>query len=563
MARLEGRARGRSAAVAVLVGLCITCAPTEKKSEHGSTETTAAVEAVGPIDGGTLVRRFESDIGTLNAVLSTSSYEKNVLSYIHDAILEIDKDHKLIAGLAERWEVSPDGRTYTFHIDPRATFSDGRPVRASDLVFTLKKIVDPKSESAQLAALFEGLNLKETVALNPTTARVVFDKVRAAQLLAFNIPVLPEHFYSRGNFLRDFNRKVVGSGPYVLQRLDAGKTIHLERRKNYWRTPPHIQTIVIKIIQEDAVAWNALRQGEIDESRLTSDQWKAAKDDKLFTDKIELKRFYPLSYGFLPWNTRDPLLSDKQVRRALAMCLDRRAMITSLFYGTARVMSGPFTPDQFAYNPQVKPIEFAPAQAKKILRDLGWNDTNGDGFLDRNGKNFEIEMLLPAGSTISASVGQVFQQGLKEAGVSLKLTTIEPSVMFERLFDGKYQTSYVNWDLDLDPDAYSLFHSSQFAPQGQNFVFYKNPQVDALLERARVELDQEKRTALFHELHALLAEEQPYTWVLQVSTKWGVNKRVHNVEEAEGLGLYLWYPGPLQWWVTGNPAQGKALAVAR
>lgn len=552
----------RGVATIAIAAACLLTACKVEKPVDPATATTGTLGPSDPQDGGTLVRRFESDISSLNAVMSTSSYEKNVLSYIHDALLELDKDHNLVPGLAESWERSPDGRTYTFKINRNATFSDGRPVQASDLIFTLRKIVDPKSESAQLAALFDGLNLKETKALDARTAQVVFDKVRAAQPLAFNIPVLPEHFYSRGNFVKDFNRKVLGCGPYVLQKAEAGQWIRLERRKNYWRTPPHIQTILFKIVKEDSVAWNALRTGELDESRLTSDQWKSARDDGSFETKIELKRFYPLSYSFIPWNNRDPVLSDRRVRRAFAMCIDRRAMINSLFYGTARVMSGPYAPDQWAYNPDVKPIEYDIAGAKKLLAEAGWTDSDRDGVLDKEGKKLEIEMLLPAGSTTSAAQGQLFQAGFKEAGAILKLTTIEPSVLFERIFDGKYQASFLAFDLDLDPDLFGQFHTSQFAPQGQNFVFYSNPSLDRLLEQGRAELDAEKRKALYRQVHALLADDQPYTWTLQVSTKWGVNRRVHNVEESEGLGLFLWYPGPLQWWLSGSPTQGKSVSVA-
>ena len=104
-------------------------------------------------------------------------------------------------------------------------------------------------------------------------------------------------------------------------------------------------------------------------------------------------------------------------------------------------------------------------------------------------------------------------------------------------------------DLDPDPDPFALFHSSQFAPQGQNFVFYSNPEADKLIDAERTELDLKKRIPTFRRLHEVLANDQPYTWTLQVSSKWAVNKRVHNVLESKGWGLMLWYPGELGWWI--------------
>jgi peptide/nickel transport system substrate-binding protein len=552
----------RRAALLVPIALVLfACKPAEKEAPTTSATETTPILSSGPTDGGTLYRRFESDITSLNPLLVTTTYEKNVLSYIHEPLLDLAKDHKLAPALAERWTVSPDGKSYTFYLDRRARWSDGKQVQASDVVFTLKKIVDPKSQSPQLAGLFNGLDANATRAVNATTVQVVFTAPRASQLLAFNVPIIPEHVYSKGNFLRDFNRKALGSGPYTLKAAKAGESITLERRKDYWRTNPHIQTIVFRLIEDDATAFNALLKGEVDETRVTSDQWKNSKDQTAVTEKIDLRRFYPLSYSFIPWNTKDEMLSDKRVRTALAMCFDRRSMINSLFYGTARIVTGPYTPDHPAYNPKVKPIEFDLDKAAKLLKEAGWVDTNKDNLLDRAGRPLSVEILIPSGSTISASMSQAFQQSAGKIGVDVKVTPLDASVMFNRLFEGKYQGAFVTWDLDLDPDLFTTFHSSQMSPTGQNFAFYSNKQVDDLIVAARQELDDEKRLELYQQLHALLAEEQPYMWLLQVSTKWGINRRVQNVEEAEGLGLFLWNPGPLEWWL-GQPT-GKSVSVPR
>jgi len=104
-----------------------------------------------------------------------------------------------------------------------------------------------------------------------------------------------------------------------------------------------------------------------------------------------------------------------------------------------------------------------------------------------------------------------------------------------------------------DPDPYALFHSSQFPPRGQNFAFYANPEADRLMDAARRELDQSKRKDLYWRLHEVLAEDQPYAWVVQASAKWGINKRVRGVDVSPGLGLFLWYPGELGWWIANAP----------
>lgn len=524
-----------------LLLLSLACQPLEHPAEKTSTAQ--------PIGGGTLVRRITAFPGSLNPLLEETGDERDVLLYLHDGLVEIDKQLNPIPGVATSWEVSPDARTFTFHLDPRANFADGSPVRASDVVFTLRKIVDPASESAQLAGLFQGLDVAATRALSPDTVQVVFTEPRPGQLFSFSIPILSERFYSRGDFRKSFNRTSLGTGPYVVKEFKAGQRIRLARRENYWRDKPPIREILFKVVPDDNVAWNALLAGELDESKVNSDRWRVEKDSAALKDRITFHRFYLLGYNFAPWNTRDPILSDKRVRKAMAMCLDRRSLIQNVFYGTARLISGPFTPDQWAYNPDVKPIEYDPSGARKLFEESGWRDTNKDGLLDRNGQPLHIEMLIPAGSKTSATQGQIYQQALKNIGVTLDLNTVDVAVLFDRVMAGKYQTALLQWNTDLDPDVFSLFHSSQMPPAGQNFVFYSNPAVDQLIDRGRTETNPAERRKIYQQIHALLAEDQPYMWMVQVSDKWALSTRIHDVEESDGLGLFAWYPGARSWWL--------------
>ncbi|HVR42544.1 MAG TPA: ABC transporter substrate-binding protein [Thermoanaerobaculia bacterium] len=528
----------------VLVALALACAPPERPAGtkgEGSSDV--------PVEGGHLVRRLEGDAGTLNFVMHSTQPEKLVLSYLHDALVEVNRNLEVIPGLARSWTVSDDRLTWVFELEPAATFSDGRPVRAQDVVFTLRRIVDPKSQSVQLSGLFAGLKLDQTRALDDHTVQVVFTQARPAQLLAFNIAVLPEHVYSKGDFASSFHDRAIGSGPYEMVRRVRGSEILLERRENYWREKPYIESILFRIIEDRNQAWNALRAGEIDETIATSDQWLANREDPSFTSTIEFHRFYELGYNFIPWNNRDPILADPAIRRALTMCLDRRLIIEKLYYGTARIITGPFTPNHWAFNPSVSPIEFDPTAAGKVFAAAGWSDSDRDGVLDREGEPFEIEMLLVAGDTSSANQAQIYQDQLARAGVRLRITQLDAATLFSRVLSGEFQSTMLAWSLDLDPDLFSLFHSSQFPPNGQNFVYYDNPEVDRLIEVGRTEFDRNRRAEIYRELHEILARDQPYAWTIQVSTKWAVNRRVRGVEHAEGLGLFGWSPGPLQWWI--------------
>ena len=508
------------------------------------TTTTQATDT-GPRVGGRLVRRLESDVTTLNPLLQSTEDERQVLQYLFDPLIDFNQELEPIAGTIARWEILHGGKTYVLHIDPRAKFSDGQPVTAADVLFTLETIV--KGESIQFSAWFDALDLENTRAVDDRTVRVAFREARVPQLVSFNIPVVPKHVYSKGKF--DQVRAVVGNGPYVLERRETGKNIYLKRNENYWRDKPPIDRVVFRVIADDTQAWNALRRGDVHVARLNNDAWVRVKDDPAVQERVVFHETYSLMYNCLPWNLKDPLFQDVRVRRALAMSFDTEKVIRELNHGNARPVSGPFLPDSWAANPNVHPVQFNPQGAAALLASAGWVDSDKDGVLDRDGKPFAFTLLVPAGSATSSSQSQIYQDALKRIGVNMTISTADAAAFFERLLNGNYQAAFMAWTIDPDPDPYGLFHSSQTPPGGLNIVHYANAEADRLLERGRTEFDRARRTQIYHQLHELIAADQPYLFMMQVGLKWGVDKRIQNVKTAKGVGLFLWNPGPFGWWI--------------
>jgi peptide/nickel transport system substrate-binding protein len=543
-----------------LVAGLFTC----RGSEQPPSRTAAVVDDDSkPSDGGTLIRRLPADVSTLNPILASNHYDRWVSFYLFTPLVHFDKDLQPTAGLAKSWEISPDGKVYTFHIDPKATFDDGTPVKASDVLWSLKKIVDPATESVQLSAHFDKVDLANSKVIDDSTIAIAFKEALAPQLSFFNdLLVVPEHVYSQGNFKTDYNFKAVGSGPYKLVRRIANKEILLEKRADFRGTKPHIQQILFKPVNDDATAWNAVVHGDIDETIISSDIWIAERNRPDLQRLLEFHKFYGLTYNYIPWNLKDPLLQDKRLRRALAMGVDLRAIIENLYHGTARAVIGHFTPDMWAYNPEVEPIHYDLAEAQRVLRSLGWLDTDGDGILDKNGKPLKIEMLVVAGSAASTPFAQLYQSDLKKIGVQLVITPLDGTAMIKRILAGNYQAGYLSWELDPDPDPYQILHSSQFPPTGQNFVFYKSAEADRLIEEGRRTFDRDKRIKIYRQLQAVLADDQPYTWTIQVAKKWAVNKRVHGVKESNGWGLLGWYPGEFDWWIPARYRKHDAAVAA-
>lgn len=529
----------------VLLFLAVACT-----NERPLPPVTSAVDDTKPQEGGTLVRRLDQDVSTLNPIMANSSYDRFVDHLLFAPLIEFDEDLEPAPGIATKWEVSDDGKQYTFHLDPDATFSDGSPVLARDVLFTLKKIVDPQTEAPQIAGGFDTLDLAATHVVDDHTIVVAFREPLAPQLMHFNdVMVLPEHVYAQGDFRRDFVSRAVGAGPYRLVRRVPGKEILLERRPEFWRPKPYIQRVLFEVIVDDATAWNAMKRGDIDETIISTDTWLNESRQPELRRFIDFRRFYMLNYNYIAWNNRDPIVADKRVRRALAMCIDLQSIIDNLYHGTARAMNGPFTPDQWAYNPEVPVIQYNPQEALRSLNSLGWLDTDHDGILDKGKQPLRIEMLAFSGSGAVNQFAPLFQSELKKIGVKLDILTLDPSALVQRVLAGNYQCAYLNWTLDPDPDPFPLFDSSQFPPHGQNIVFYSNPAADKLMDEGRHEFDHSKRKAIYRQLHALLADDQPYTWTVQVSLKWAVNKRLRDVKESRGWGFFGWYPGEFTWWI--------------
>ncbi|HEX8410002.1 MAG TPA: ABC transporter substrate-binding protein [Thermoanaerobaculia bacterium] len=206
--------------------LCLGC----DRSERPADTPAAAAPKRPPVadgrpqDGGTLIRRFESEVSSLNPVLNSTIYERQVDEYLYTPLVHLDQDLQPIPGLADSWDIEEGGKLYRFHLNKKATFSDGTPVKASDLLFTLRKVVDPASEAVQTASAFEYLDIARTRAVDDHTIEIAFRQPLASQLIRFHdILVLPEHVYSKGDFRKDYNDIAVGSGPYRLIKRERGK----------------------------------------------------------------------------------------------------------------------------------------------------------------------------------------------------------------------------------------------------------------------------------------------------------------------------------------------------
>lgn len=506
-----------------------------------------------PVDSAVLRRRLVGDPATLNAVMQTGLPEQQVLQYVSRNLLDFDARMRLVPGLAERYDVSGDGRTFTFQLRPEAVWEDGSPVTAADAVFTLKKIEDRDTPAPVIKPLFLGLESVE--ALSEKGFRVRFRKAGANQAMAFVLPLLPEKRFAKRRFLRaPDNRAPFSNGPYRFVSWKPQESIELVRSEKYWGPKPHFERIVFKILPDNSTAWRALLEDGLDETWIDPALKEKSAGNPAFAACCRLVEYYDLDFNYVALNNRSPLFADARVRRALTMLLDRAAIVRSLYQGSARIISGPWAPDSPAYDASVTPLPYDPAAAEELLDEAGWRDSNGNGTRDRDGREFAFDLLVSSGSLIGSQIDEVLAAAAKKAGIEVRVRSLEWSAYVDRLDRGDFEAASGAWSAsgDPNPDVFALFHSSQFPPQGANSSFFQNAEADRLIEEAASEMDEKRRVAIYRRLHALLRDEAPAIWVVNASKKYALRKSLRGLTTSP-LGLFGTWPGPLAWWAAPAP----------
>jgi peptide/nickel transport system substrate-binding protein len=508
------------------------------------------------VDGGVLRRRLTGEPTTLNAVLQSSGPEAEVLQYVERNLFDFDATLALVPGLAESIERSADGLTYTIALRPDSVWEDGRPVTARDAVFTIEAIADPKVPAPVFKPLFEELDRVEPV--GERRFRVRFRKPYAFRAMAFVLPLLPAHRFERQKLLHAReNRAPLSNGPYRLVSWKTQESIVLERNARYAGPRGHFDRIVFRILPDDTTAYRLLLQDELDQDLIDAAAKQRAAADPDFEACCRLVEFYNLDYNYIALNSRSSFFADARVRRAMTMLLDRASIVRSLYHGSARIISGPWAPDSPAYDATVAPLPFDPAGAAKLLDEAGWRAPSPGAPREKDGRRFEFDLLVSAGSEIGRQIDEMLAAELSRVGVTARVRAMEWAAFVERVDGGNFEAASLAWSaVDPNPDPYPYWHSSQCPPAGLNDGCYTSPEADRLMAEARGETDDARRLADLHRLHRLFRDEAPAVFVVNASQKFAFRRRIHGLTTSP-LGLYGIWPGPLAWWAepSGGPAR--------
>jgi peptide/nickel transport system substrate-binding protein len=500
-----------------------------------------------PADGDWLINHLSAEPATLNPITATDAYASNIDDYIYESLLKRDeKTLELVPVLAESWEISKDHLTYTFHLKKNIQWQDGFPFTARDVRYSFDRIRDPKVDAAHLRNYYQ--DIEKLDVLDDYTVRFHY-RIPYFRALEFcgGIPLVPAHLFKPSD---DFNshpigRHPVGTGPYQLLEWKTGEEIVLVKNERYWGQKPHLKRIVFKIITDSTVALQVLKQGALDLMSLRPIQWMKQTNNERFQESYAKLKYYLPSYNYIGWNLRRPLFSDRLVRRAMTMLVPRQTILDKILFGLGVVVSGPFYVNGPDYVHSIEPLPYDPEAAVKLLKAAGWEDHDGDGILDKDGTPFSFEFLITAGSKFAEQLATILQENLKDIGIRMEIIKLEWAVFIQRIQGHDFDACTLGWSLGWESDPYQVWHSSQ-ADKGSNFIGFKNAEADRIIEEARKEFDPDKRHQMYHRLHEIIHEEQPYTFLFTMEALVAVSRRFQNVNVYR-MGL-----APREWWVPKN-----------
>jgi peptide/nickel transport system substrate-binding protein len=501
-----------------------------------------------------LSRHLVGDPATLDPTVTSEESGLVVEDLLFRPLVGIDAARKPVPALATSWTVSPDGLSYELHLDPQATWEDGKSVTSDDVRFTIDRVRDPKVNAVTWSGGFEDLVAIETP--DPVTVRLRFSKPYAGRMIAFALPIVSASAFATPEAAKQAGRHPFGSGPYRFVSWETNQKILLARRSD--ARDAKFDQVVFRVIPDSAVRYQAGLRGELDEFRLTRDQFQSVASSPEFLAKLRSVRVPQFLEVMVVWNCKSPLLDDARVRRALALALPRSDLAKSLYPPDgATLVSGPYPPGVAGNADEVKPPAHDPAESARLLDAAGWK-AGPDGVRRRAGRKATLELLSVAGQPVYAQIAEVMRQAYEKVGVEIALRALDWATYTQRgdrgEFDGQL-TARQFQPPDLDPFIY--YHSSQWAPKGLNNGFYSNREADPIMERARQEVDPARRVELLRAVHRLLAADPPGDFLWGADQPWALAKRLDGVEVSD-IGLFHFLPGPLAW----RPA-GEKVASAR
>jgi peptide/nickel transport system substrate-binding protein len=488
-----------------------------------------------PAQGGTVVIGLLADVQNWNPYVVEDLDTEHVLGLIYPSLAIEQTDYhrhppSFEPSLAKSWSWSEDHLVLTLDLEPHASWADGVPITAGDVVFTWEVQTSP-----EIDWLYgDGKEFIESVkALDDHTVRVTYTHRYPYQFMDLNDGlIIPAHAWVEIPFDRwsetDWREHVLGGGPFDLAGHTPQQEIALERNPHYHRPGlPYLDRVVFRIVPSEQGLVTQLLAGELDFVRSIN---PPSIDRVRAHDDLQLVIYDDRSYTHICWNTERPHLADPRIRWALTSAIDRKTLIDVVYGGFGRLGVGPVLSSFWAFNRDLVPLPFAPDTARSALEAAGWTDTDGDGFLDKDGDTFTIELLAPAENELRQDLAILIQEDLKRIGVRAEPRFVEWGTLMAAMQDGAFDALINGWEEPTQIDLAGLWQSAPAGEPTFNFGRYSNSEVDRLLVEVAGMTDFADQKPLFDRIQELIVADQPYTFLVENTRLTAHNSRLLSVD---------------------------------
>ena len=500
---------------------------------------------------------------SFNYYLENSATAASIFGLMYESLLGRDPlSVESAPGLAKSWSISEDKQTFTFHLDPDARWSDGRPITTEDVAWTYATVMDPAHLTGPHKVALERLHPPDIV--DGHTIRFTAKEVHWGNLLyAGGFLILPKHAFSGEDFNRlNFDFPVV-SGPYEIDRVAEGSRMDMRRREDWWATDYprnkgllNFDRIIMRFYPDRDHAFDVFRRGQFDlfavyTAHIWANRTSGERFDRNWIVKQAVHNRAPLGFQGFAMNMRREPFNDLRVRKALAHLLNREKMNRTLMHDAYALHQSYFEtlygPDTPCENPV---FDFNPEKARQLLHEAGWEANPETGLLEKDGRPFIITFLTRDAS--QEKFLNVYREDLRNVGIDLEIDRKDWAAWARDMDEFNYDMTWAAWGAGLRPDPESLWHSREAERAGgNNITGFTDDEVDRLIEKQRTIFDAEERNEIVRRIDAVLTRNVPYIllWHLDYNrilywNKFGTPDHVLGKFGREDSAHYLWWLDP-------------------
>lgn len=467
---------------------------------------------------------------------------------------------------------------FEFVLRDGVRWHDGKPFTSADVIFSLEAIVNPAVEAPTLRPYFtdvsyhavtrDGKGVKFHYAKPYFGALRVLGGVESGWLVPRHV-FQPERFGGDSKALADafnshpFKDAPIYTGPYRFASWDRGNALRIERNPDYWKNQlppgavplwevgrPWIDRIEWVLYQDSLASVKDLESGKLDvDLDVDPTTWSQPEtNSESFLKVMTRNRTIGFLYTYIGWNLENPIFRDVETRRALAYLIPRDDIGRYVHKNVAFPVSGPFYSKGPAHDPTIAPIPYDPEEGIRLLTLSGWLDRDGDGvrekWIDGKWVPLRFNYYIHNARDYHQKIADIVKEHVEEAGVDMGIVKLDWTIFSDVVRDKKFDAVRFAWGQTVEADPFQIWHSSQIANRGDNFISYRNARVDEICEQIREEFDPVRRWSLAREMHRIVAEEQPVCFLFGFETDFFIHRELRGVRHYPSA-----YPHDFtEWW---------------